>query len=224
MHWLALVVILLQAVTPAYSQAARTPANPPDVRGVYQAIPNGTTLAGGRKNEGSPNDVALLPAAQQQMKTINLKDDPARLCQPVGPLRMMARDQTKIELAPAPGMIIMLFEDIAHGFMRTIHTARAHPEKLEPTWLGDAVGHWEGDTLIVDTAGFNDRTWLNDRGAQHTDKLHLVERIRPILNGTYLEYKVTAEDPGALAKPYSYTRYFEKLKTEVMDDVCEFPE
>ena len=65
---------------------------------------------------------------------------------------------------------------------------------------------------------------MNDRGAQHTDKLHLVERIRPILNGTYLEYKVTAEDPGVMAKPYTYTRYYEKLKTEVMDDVCEFPE
>ena len=87
--------------------------------------------------------------------------------------------------------------------------------------MGDSVGRWEGGTLVVDTVGFNDRTWLNDAGAQHSDALHLVERIRPLLDGKYLEYKVTAEDPKTLAKPYTYTRYYEKLKTEIQDDVCE---
>jgi hypothetical protein len=82
-------------------------------------------------------------------------------------------------------------------------------------------GPLEGDTLIVDTVGFNDSTWLNDNGAPQSDALHLVERIRPILKGKYLEYVVTADDPKVLAKPYSYTRYYEKLKTEIMEDVCE---
>ena len=63
-------------------------------------------------------------------------------------------------------MIVMLFEDLERGVMRTIYTKRGHQEKLEPTWMGDSVGHWEGDSLIVDTIGFNDRTWLNDAGAQ----------------------------------------------------------
>ena len=69
--------------------------------------------------------------------------------------------------------------------------------------------------------GFNERTWLNDTGAQHTDALHLIERIRPVLGGKYLEYKVTADDPKALAKPSTYVRYCEKLTTEIMEDVCE---
>ena len=66
-------------------------------------------------------------------------------------------------------MIVMLFEDLERGVMRTIYTNRGHKEKLEPTWMGDSVGHWEGDTLIVDTIGFNTDTWLNDAGAQHSD-------------------------------------------------------
>jgi hypothetical protein len=64
------------------------------------------------------------------------------------------------------------------------------------------------------------RTSLNEEGAQHSDALHLVERIRPPLGGQYLEHKMTAEDPKTLAKPYTYTRYFKKLDTEVMDDPC----
>jgi hypothetical protein len=100
------------------------------------------------------------------MKSVNLKLDPARMCQPVGPFRMMAREETKIELAPAlsHGMIVMLFEDVAHGLMRTIFLDRGYAEKTAPNWMGDSVGHWQGDTLVVDTVGFNDQTWLNDAG------------------------------------------------------------
>jgi hypothetical protein len=118
-------------------------------------------------------------------------------------------------------MIVILFEDLSHGLARNIYLKRGHPAKLEPTWLGDSVGKWEGNTLVVDTTGFNDRTWLNEEGAQHSDALHLVERIRPILSGQYLEHKMTAEDPKALARPYTYTRYFKKLDTEVVDDPCQ---
>jgi hypothetical protein len=63
--------------------------------------------------------------------------------------------------------------------------------------------HWEGDTLIADTIGFNDKTWLNDAGAQPSGALHPIERIRPVLAGKSLEYKTTVEDPKVLAKPYS---------------------
>jgi hypothetical protein len=217
----ALPAILISGVTLAVAQTPRTPAAPPDLTGVYQPISPETTLPGGLKNAGSPAGVALVPAALQQMKTIDLKTDPYRACQPIGPFRMMAREQTKIELIPVTGMIVMLFEDLSRGMMRTIYLKRGHPEKLEPTWLGDSVGRWEGDTLIVDTVGFNDRTWLNEEGAQHSDALHLVERIHPILGGRYLEYKMTAEDPKVLVKPHTYTRYYEKLKTEIIEDVCE---
>ena len=142
------------------------------------------------------------------------------MCQPVGPFRMMAVEGVKIEFAPAGSKIVMLFEDLSHGMMRTIYMRRGHPERPEPAWLGDSVGRWEGSVLIVDTKGFNGETWLNGRGAPHSDALHLVERIRPVLGGRYLEYKVTAEDPKVLARPYTYTRFFQKLDGEITDDVC----
>ncbi len=191
---------------------------PPDFTGVYQAIPSGRVLPAGRRNQGSPAAIVLRPDA----KTLNPKQDPAKICQVIGPFRMMARDDTRIEIVPEAYMIMVLFEDTAHGHLRTLQLNRPHPSSFgEGTWLGDSSAHWEEDTLIVDTVGFNDRTWLNDQGAQHSDALHLVERIRPILNGKYLEYKVTADDPKALAKPYTYTRYYEKVKNEIKEDICE---
>lgn len=201
--------------------AACFAATPPDITGVYQPIPNTKTLPGGLKNTGSPADIPLQPGGIEKMKTVDLKQDAYKMCQPIGPFRMMARLDTKIELLPEPGMVVMLFEDLERGVMRTIYTNRGHKEKLDPTWMGDSVGHWEGDTLIVDTTGFNTDTWLNDAGAKHSEALHLTERIRPVLAGKFLEYKMTAEDPRVLTKPYTYTRYYEKLNTEIMEDVCE---
>jgi hypothetical protein len=221
------LVVLLGSL---YARAQGThPGTPPDLAGVYQSIPEGTSLAGGLKNSGSPNEVPLQPKPAAQVKTINLKDDPLRMCQPIGEFRMMARDQTKIEFAPAKGLLVMLFEDVALGVMRIIYMNRGHidhpeggsdPTAEKGTWFGDSVGHWEGETLLIDTVGFNTRTWLNDAGAQHSDALHLTEHIRPILGGQYLEYKMTAEDPNVLAKPYTYTRYFKKLNTEIEDELC----
>jgi hypothetical protein len=193
----------------------------PDLQGVYQSIADGVTLRGGLKNAGSPAAIELLPEALQQAKSVDLKKDPWKICQPVGPFRMMAKEQTKFEVVHTSAMLVLLFEDLSHGMSRTIYLKRGHPAKLQPTWLGDSVGRWEGSTLIVDTTVFNDSTWLNDKAAPHSDALHLVERIRPVLGGQYLEEKMTAEDPKTLAKPYTYTRYFKKLDSEVMDDPCQ---
>ena len=205
-------------------------ASRPDLAGVYQSIPNASVLPGGLRNSGSPGEISLLPKAAAQAKTINLKDDPTRTCQPVGPFRMTARDAMEFELAPATGLIAMLYEDYLHGVMRLIYLNRGHKEHIVdgpepgmepgPTWLGDSIGRWDGETLVVDTVGFNTRTWLNDAGAQHSEALHLIERIRPVLGGQYLEYKMTAEDPNTLAKPYTYTRYFKKLDKEIEDEIC----
>jgi hypothetical protein len=225
------VLVALASTCAQYVLAQTTrPTASPDLAGVYQSIPNGTTLPGGLKNSGSPAEISLLPKAAAQAKTMNLKDDPVRICQPIGEFRLMARDGVKIELAPATGLLAMLFEDAALGAMRIIYLTRGHvdppedgPEPVKETggiWLGDSVGRWEGGTLVVDTVGFSTRTWLNDAGAQHSEALHLVERIRPILGGQYLEYKMTAEDPKTLAKPYTYTRYFKKLDTEFEDEIC----
>jgi hypothetical protein len=217
----ALSSILIGSIPGALAQVPQASTPTPSLAGVYQIISSGTALPGGLKNSGSPADLPLLPAAAQRMKGVNLKQDPAKVCAPVGPFRMMAWEQNKIELVPVRGMIVMLFEDLSHGVMRTIYLNRGHAENFEANWMGDSVGHWDGNTLVVDTVGFNDQTWLNSAGAQHSDALHLVERIRPLLDGKYLEYKVTAEDPKTLTRPYTYTRYYEKLNAEIQENVCE---
>src|SRR5262249_25710360 len=156
-------------------------------------------------------------------KKISLKGDPAKNCQPIGPFRMMARGQTRIEVLPSQGRVTLLFENIALGNKREIFLNRQHPskEKLKLSWLGDSTSHWEGDTLVVDTVGFNNRTWLNDAGVTHSDDLHLIERYRVLSGGNIIELKVTAEDPRVLLKPYTYTRYYQKSTTELAEDFCQ---
>ena len=84
-----------------------------------------------------------------------------------------------LEIIQVPGRVIMLFE-FSH-FIRQIYTdGRKHNTDLGPTWLGDAIGHWEGDTLVVDTIGFNDKTWTDRAGHPHSTDMHLVERIRRV--------------------------------------------
>ena len=140
----------------------------------------------------------------------------------VGPFRMMARDDARFELLPTADRITMLFENTALGNKREIYLGRAeHAAKLAPSYLGDSIGRWDGDTLVIDTVGFNDFTWLNDAGAPHSEALRLVERIRPLPGGQVLEYQVTADDREALAKPYTYTRYFQRSGTELQEDFCE---
>jgi hypothetical protein len=212
------VAILGASFAAAQSTAATAP---PDLTGVYVIVSGKTVLPGGLKNAGAPASVPLLAAAKEEMKSVDLKTDPARHCQPVGPFRMMAREGNKIELIPtSTGTVVMLFEDLSRGVMRTIYMNRGHRTDLGPLWMGDSVGKWEGGTLVVDTNSFNEETWLNELGAKHSDAFHLIERIRPIMGGKYLEYKVTAEDPKSIAQPYTYTRYYERTDKEIQQDNC----
>lgn len=203
---------------------------PPDLTGVYAIIPDGSRIPLGLKNIGSPENIPLQPSAMAAEKKQDVKKDPAKNCQPIGPFRMMARPGTKIDILPSPNRITILFENIALGHFRTIYLDRAHPDKgptnadgLTGTWEGDSIGHWQGDTLVVDTNDFETKgyTWLNDAGATHSDALHLIEMYRLIDGGKYLELKLTADDPKTLTKPYSYTRYFERVQAEIREDFCQ---
>jgi hypothetical protein len=190
--------------------------------GVYKAPPAGAALPGGLKSAGRLSDLVLLPAAQETAKSRNLEFDPAKHCMVVGPFRMMARDDIRFEVLTSANRVTLLFENIALGNKREIYLGRREHSAKDPTYLGDSIGHWEGDTLVVDTTSFNDgRAWLNDAGAPHSEALHLVERIRPVQAGRYLEYQVTADDAKALAKPYTYTRYFQRSNQELQEDFCE---
>ena len=187
---------------------------------IYEPI--SMSAAASMKPVGTLTDLALVPAASAAAKTKDLAFDPARHCMVVGPFRMMARDDTRFELLATANRATLMFENIALGNKREIYLTRTqHVTGGDPTYLGDSIGRFEGDTLVVDTIGFNDLTWLNDAGAPHSEALHLVERIRPVQGGRFLEYRVTADDPKTLAKPYTYTRYFQRTTAELKEDFCE---
>ena len=97
---------------------------------------------------------------------------------------------------------------------------RSHPIDPNPTWLGHSVGSWDGDALVIDSIGFNDRSWLDFNGHPHTEMLHVVERYgRPDLG--HLELEMTVEDPGALKKPWIIKRtYILDPKEDIMESVC----
>lgn len=193
----------------------------PDLSGVYESIASDEALRRGLRHSGRPEDVVALPDAAERLQAPDVTQDPERNCQPIGPFRMMAREGVRIELAYARAAIVMLFEDIAHGHIRTIHLGGEHPDPPVPTWQGHSVAKWAGNTLTIETVGFHDRIWLNSRGLRNSGGLRLVEQVTPILGGTVLEYRMTAEDAAALRSPYSYTRYFQKINDEIREDICE---
>lgn len=115
-----------------------------------------------------------------------------------------------------------------HSFRTIFMDQREHPKDLLPSYYGHSIGHWEGDTLVVDAVGFNEKFWLSRDGLPHTDKLHLIERFTRI-DARTLKYDVTIDDPGAYTAPWSSgfnLRWTEGL--DLFEYVCQdnnhFPE
>ena len=114
----------------------------------------------------------------------------------------------------------MLFESY-HSFREIFIDGRELPHDLDPAWFGYSVGKWEGDTLVVHTAGINPNTWLDDGGHPHTDALHVTERFRRPDFG-HIELQLTIDDPKAYSKPWTVKIPWEFLPdTELLDWVCE---
>lgn len=133
----------------------------------------------------------------------------------------------RIYLHPFPMEIIQLKNRVMlvfefNHFIRQIYTdGRKHNTDLGPTWMGDSIGSWDEDTLVVDTIGFNDKTWLDRAGHPHSEALHVVERFRRIDHNT-LQDDLTIEDPKAYTKPWSGHLVF-RLKQDwrITEMVCE---
>lgn len=140
-------------------------------------------------------------------------------CAPVGfPIAFLY--PLPIQIVQTKGEVIMLFEwdSLRHQIFTD---GRAHDTSLGPLWMGDSIGHWEGDTLVADTVNFNDKTWLDRMGHPHSDQLHVVERIRRI-DHDHLVDDITIEDPKAYAKPWTARLPFVlKPKWTIAEQFCE---
>ncbi|HVU40959.1 MAG TPA: hypothetical protein VHD86_07920, partial [Xanthobacteraceae bacterium] len=119
----------------------------------------------------------------------------------------------------SPREIVLIEESNAE--VRHIHMNVPHSKHPKPSWYGESVGHMDGDTLVVDTIGFNDKSYLDNYRTPHTDKLHVVERFRMLDGGKKLEAEITVEDPGAFNKPWhAIQRWNRRDRREMIEYIC----
>jgi hypothetical protein len=126
-------------------------------------------------------------------------DDPMALCLLSGVPRITVRP-LPFQIVQTRDLVVILYE-VHHAFRIIPTDGRPHPDDHEPSYLGDSVARWEGDTLVVDVVGFNEKTWLAGVGTIHSDKLHVVERYTRDGPDTIV-YDVTIEDPVVFTKPW----------------------
>lgn len=174
------------------------------------------------------NALPLTPWGQEKFKgnhpiggeyTALTSNDPNSECLPPGVPNIYTHAYP-VEILQVQGRTIMFFE-YGH-FVRQIFTdGRDHPKDANPTWMGDSTGKWEGDTLVVDSTGFNDQTWLDVAGHPHSEALHIVERMRRVDHDT-LMIDITLEDPQAYTATLKTQRkYILKPGWNIMEYICE---
>jgi len=179
---------------------------------------------------GSMNDIAkdtlpgeqliLTPHGAERYKNVDHAKDPNAQCLPPGPTRMTARAHPTMILQ-RPDVIAILSE--SEHIFRLIYTdGRDHPADAKdyPAWYGYSIGKWQGDTLVVDTVGVNERTWLDGAGHEHSDKLHLTERFR-LADPDTLEFVVTYDDPVFFVKPFTSKKVLKRqIGDYIYDHAC----
>ena len=115
--------------------------------------------------------------------------------------------------------IFILFEANIHSYRQIFMDGRPHAEDPNPSWYGDSIGWWEGDTLVVDTTGYNDKFWFSFEGHPHSEQLHTIERFTRIDKNT-LEWEITIDDPIAYEKPFTVLTRARPIEGELMEYIC----
>jgi hypothetical protein len=145
-------------------------------------------------------------------------DDLVYKCYPPGTPRIYLHP-FPMEIIQLPGRVLMVFE--YDHLVRQIYTdGREHRTDLAPSWMGDSIGHWEGETLVVESTGFNDRTWIDRIAVPHSEEMRLIERVYLNDQGQ-LQVDMRVEDPVALAEPWEFSRYYRKTDWTIEELVCE---
>ena len=164
---------------------------------------SGTAPRGGGRPAApaAPNFPKYKPEFLAKVKDLSdrqVQTDTVLQCQPPG----VPRIGPPAKIVQTAREVVFLYDDVNGSFFRIIPTdGRRHRKGLPASYLGDAIGRWEGDTLIVETVNFNEDTWLIDNGAFHTKDLKVVERFRRV--GDTIEYQAVAHDPAVLVEPWT---------------------
>jgi hypothetical protein len=201
---------------------ARIPSQPvsriggkPDLSGVWVEI-----------DDPYPETPEVLPWAAALIKERSEnhgKDAPHNHCLPGPPPAPGASSPFITKFVQTGSLLVILFEDNP-GFRQVFLDGRGHPSNWDPTWMGHSIGKWEGDVLVVDTVGFNDRSWLGGIGGgavPHTEMLHMTERYRRMDFG-HMDLALIFEDPGTFVKPFHINIKLDLTpQEELMEYVCE---
>ncbi len=198
----------------------RTADGKPDLSGVWNGPGPGSYDRNIARDLG-PRDIQPWAEALYQQRVRDMgKDAPRANCLPDPFAYYHMVDVARI--VQLPGLIVILYQGTTNSVHRTIFTdGRPLPKDPNPAWMGYSVGHWEGDTLVVDTAGFNDRSWLDIEGHPHTEALRITERFRRRDFG-HMDLEMTIDDPKAFTRPFSF-RADQTLTpdTDLLESVCE---
>lgn len=191
----------------------------------YPYIPNGTP---GQQPTQRISDISN-PNLKQWAKDVMKKDNDEVLggkfaftarssCKPGGVPGFDVLLGGTLTILQSPREVTMIFS--GNNEVRHILLNASHAANPQPSWYGDSVGHYEGDTLVVDTIGLNDKTFLDNYRTPHTGKLHVIERWRPIENGSRLEILMSIDDPDTFNQPWQALRQYERVNHTFAEDVC----
>jgi len=199
------------AQTPPAGKIPRAVEGKPDLSGIWQAIcvslfgETGEVRPGeGRASTYGPRESAPYQAwavSKVNELAADNRTDPNVHCKLAGVPRITGIP-VPFEIVQTPKKTIILYES-NHAFRIIPTDGKPHPPDLDPTYMGDSVGRWEGETFVVDVTGFNDKTWLPGAGHFHSENLHVIERFKRNADDT-ISYEATMEDPKVLAKPWTY--------------------
>jgi hypothetical protein len=200
--------------------AARSSATPPASNEDLLAIAKRSPFwnIGSQFKDGLPFQPWAADLHRQRVAD-NSKDNPDAHCLPMGIMQFHNHGEPR-KMIQTPQQIVILYE--ANAGVRQIFTdGRPLPKDADPWWYGYSAGHWEGDTLVVQTAGFRDLGWLDVEGSPLTDTAHIIERFRRPDFG-HLEIEVTIDDPKAYTKPWTVTVHQHiMVDTEIIEFVCQ---
>ena len=189
----------------------------PDLSGVWLGSGGSDADISNPRNLKPGDKVVMLPWAEALVKKRQSKEDPEANCLPAGIPR---GSPYPWRLVQTPTHYFILFEGNIHSYRQIFMNAK-HPDDPDPTWFGHSVGHWEGNTLVVDTVGFNDKFWFDYMGHPHTEKLHTIERYTRTDQG-HMDITVTIDDPGAYTQPFTTVgRAQLMVGAELLEYICQ---
>lgn len=191
----------------------------PDLSGIWRTSPPGKYLYNLAADSVGVAMRAWAEKVYKERLDNNGRDRPSAGCLPHS-VTDFDTHQTPRKVIQTPRQVTMLFEGY-HTYREIFTDGRALPAVNEPAWFGYSVGGWDGDTLVVNTVGIHEKTWLDDSGHPHSDALRIVERFRRVDFGR-MDVQITIDDPKAYVKPWTVSLDWELMPdTELLDWVCE---